>query len=172
MLAPGKVKLPVATVIKSHGIKGELNVELTDYAEPEEDFAPGACLIAEIEGLDVPFFVASSRMRGAASALLTLDDVESDAEVCELVGHKLYVYVDRDEAEELTAGQLVGYDIVSTDGSHAVGRIADLSELTPGSWYFQLTDGRLIPAVDDFIIDVDHEARTVEMNLPEGLLEL
>ena len=51
MLAPGKIKLAVGTVLKTHGIKGELNVELTDMAEPADDFAVGAYVIFEIEGL-------------------------------------------------------------------------------------------------------------------------
>lgn len=171
MLVPGKVKIAVATVIKPHGIKGELSVELTDMAEPDEDFAPGGCLIAEIDGLDVPFFVASSRPRGSESLLLKLDDVESEADAAALAGRRLYVYADPEEAEELTAGDLVGYELVDAATGARIGRVEDLTELTPGAWYFDL-GGRLIPAVDEFIADVDHDARTVLMTLPEGLLEL
>lgn len=170
MLEPGKVKIAVANVIKTHGIKGELNIELDEMAEPDQDFAPGSCLIAEIDGLDVPFFVASSRPRGPESLLLTLDDVESETDAALLVGRRLYVYADPDQAGELTAGDLVGYSLMTDTGLNA-GRIDSLTELTPGAWYFEV-NGRLIPAVDDFILDVDHQGRTVTVSLPEGLLEL
>lgn len=171
MLAPDKVKIAVATIVKPHGIKGELNIELTDMAEPDEDFAPGACLIMEIDGLDVPFFVASSRPRGAESMLLTLDDVDSEADAAPLVGNRLFVYADPEPDDSLTAGDLRGYEIVDVRSGAQAGRIDDVIELTPGAWYFN-AGGRLIPAVDEFIAEIDHDRRTVGMTLPEGLLEL
>lgn len=173
MLAPGKVKIAIATVIKAHGIKGELNVELTDYAEPEEDFAPGACIIIEIDGLDVPFFVSTARSRGSQSMLLALDGVTSEQQAAELAGYTLFIYADPEESDELTAGELLGYDIIDADSGRAVGRVEELEELTSGSWYFRLADSaKLIPAVDEMIEAVDSDARTITMRLPEGLLEL
>ncbi len=170
MLAPGKVKVAVGTIIKTHGIKGELNVELTEMAEVADDFAPGACVILELEGLDVPFFVGGCRQRGADSVLLTLDDVDSDADAAPLVGLTIFVYADPAELDdELTAGDLVGFTLM-TKGA-PIGRIDDLVELTPGSWYFSV-GGQLIPAVDDFIDEIDAERLTVAVTLPDGLLEL
>lgn len=175
MLEPGKVKIAVATVIKTHGIKGELNVELTDNAEPEEDFVEGACLIVEIDGLDVPFFVASARPRGADSMLLTLDGIDDESQAAALAGHTLYIYADASEADDgLTAGELIGYSIaLSGEEGAVIGTVEELVELTPGCWYFKLRDsGRLIPAVDEMIEDVDSSRLLITMNLPEGLLEL
>ncbi len=175
MLTPGKHKLAVGRILKTHGIKGELNVELTDEAEPDEDFAPGAPVIMEIDGLDVPFFVASARQRGSSSVLLTLDDVDTETDAAELAGHTIYVYIDpadADNGDSLTAGDLVGYEMADAETGAAIGRIGSLTELTPGAWYFSLEDGRLVPAVDEFIVDIDHERRRVEMTLPAGLLEL
>lgn len=175
MLTPGKHKLAVGRILKTHGIKGELNVELTDEAEPNEDFAPGAPVIMEIDGLDVPFFVASARQRGSGSVLLTLDDVDTETDAAELAGHTIYVYIDpadADNGDSLTAGDLVGYEMADAETGASIGRIGSLTELTPGAWYFCLEDGRLVPAVDEFIVDIDHEQRRVEMTLPAGLLEL
>lgn len=173
------MKLPVATVVKPHGIKGELNILLAEMAEPDEDFAPGACLIIEIEGLDVPFFVKSSRSRGGDSLLLSLDEINDEKEAAALAGKTLFIYADPEsiaaEGEEgdLTAGALIGYEIRDSDSGATVGRVADLTELTPGCWYFILEGSeKLIPAVDDMIVGVDTENRVVTMDLPEGLAEL
>ncbi|MCM1309500.1 MAG: ribosome maturation factor RimM [Bacteroides sp.] len=173
MLLPGKVKIAVAKVIKPHGIHGELNVELTDMCEPDDDFAPGSCLIVEIDGLDVPFFVVSARQRGAESYLLTLDDVRSDSDAARLQNHTLYIYADPEEADgdEMQASQLVGFEVVDSSTYTAIGTVDSLTELTPGAWYFDV-GGRLIPAVDEFITDIDLESRRVIMALPQGLLEL
>lgn len=176
MLLPDKVKVAVATVVKPHGIKGELNVLLSDMAEPDDDFAPGACLIVEIEGLDVPFFVESARSRGADSLLVQLTELSNEAEAAEMTGRTLYVYADPEslaDDDELTAGALIGYEILPSDASEPIGRIADVTELTPGCWYFVLEGSeKLIPAVDEMISGIDPDARTVSMTLPEGLTEL
>lgn len=170
MLEPNKVKIPVGSIIKTHGIHGELNIELSDYAEPNEDFAPGACIIIEIDGLDVPFFIDASRSRGPNSLLISLADINSETEARQLVGQTIYIYADPSQADELTAGELIGYEII--DVGVSIGKIQDLIELTPGSWYFQLPNNKLIPATDDLIRNIDHQNKTVEMDLPLGLLEL
>lgn len=167
------IKVAVATVVKTHGVKGELNVALTDMAEPEQDFAPGACLIAEIEGLDVPFFIKGSRARGGDSLLVQFDEVQTDSEASQLQGLTLYALADPAELEidpeELTAGALTDFTVMA-DG-HELGTITDLQELTPGQWFF-IVGERMIPAVDEFILEVDPERRVVTMQLPEGLTEL
>lgn len=174
MLEPDKTKLAIGRILKPHGVKGELNVEFFDCAEPDDDFAPGSCLIIEIDGLDVPFFVASVRPRGSASVLLTLDEVSSEADAASFTGQTLYVYADADsEAEDLTAGELIGYEIFDAETSQSVGEVEDLIELTSDNWYFSMKgSGKLIPAVDEMILDVDAEARAITMALPAGLLEL
>ena len=59
------------------------------------------------------------------------------------------------------------------ESGRLVGVIDDIRELGPDCWYFVLRDsGQLIPIVDEMIQEIDHQARTVEMILPEGLLEL
>ena len=51
MLLPDVVKVAVGTVIKTHGVKGEMAVALD--ADPALE--PGDAVIMEIDGLDVPF---------------------------------------------------------------------------------------------------------------------
>ncbi len=174
MLLPGKVKTAVAKVIKTHGIHGELNVELTDMCEPDEDFAPGACLIAEIDGLDVPYFVSGSRPRGSESYLLTLDNLTTDTDAAALQDHTLYIYADPEDiegADGTYAANLIGYHIIDSTSGSDIGRIDNLTELTAGAWYFSI-GSRLIPAVDEFILNIDRQRRTVIMALPDGILEL
>lgn len=173
-----KLRLAVATIIKPHGIKGELNVLLADMAEPEIDFAPGACVFIEIEGLDVPFFVASARSRGGDSLLLTLDEVTDEKEAAQLAGKTLFTLADPDEIgddeeEEMTAGRLIGYEIYDATTDAPVGRIEDVTELTADCWYFVIEgSGQLIPVVDEMIREIDHESRSILMELPLGLSEL
>jgi 16S rRNA processing protein RimM len=182
MLLPHVDKLSVGTIVKTHGIKGEMNVAL-DSAELDFDFQPGEPLILEIDGLDVPFFIRATRPRGAESLLLSLDGIDNETEASMLCGHTLFTYVDdesdaddedSDDEEELTADDLVGYDIMDADHpSTLIGHINQIRELAADCWYFELADsGKLIPIADEFITAIDHQKRTVEMSLPQGLLEL
>ena len=52
-----------------------------------------------------------------------------------------------------------------------VGRIARIDDQT-ANILFELEDGRLIPANDDLITDINVQARTITMLLPDGLLTL
>lgn len=174
MLIPDCIKMELGHVVKTHGVKGELSVALSDFGLDRE-LESGDPLIVEIEGLDVPFFVKSVRPRGEESLLLTFDSVETDTEASKFVGMPLYVYVAADSLEaddgELTADDLIGYTV--TDSGKLVGKIADIREIGPDCWYFVMADsGALIPIADEMIVDIDHDNMTVDMNLPEGLLDL
>lgn len=178
MLLPDCEKIAVGYVVKTHGVKGELSVAIDGAFDGE--LSPGDPLIVDIDGLDVPFFVASLRMRGNDSLLLTLDDVDSDAAAAMFVGHTLWVYgrksagcedLEDDGCAEITADRLVGYTVI--DGDVTAGVIDDVREIAPDCWYFVLRDsGRLIPIADEMIQHIDHRRRIISMDLPAGLLDL
>lgn len=178
MLLPDCKKVPIGRIAKTHGIKGELSVTLD--SEFDCELRPGSPVILEIEGLDVPFFIAAVRPKGAESILLTLDEVKSEEDASALCGKDIYIYATRDmlseytddeEADELTADKLTGYTIF--DAGKEIGTIADVREIGPDCWYFVL-DGseKLIPIVDELISDINHKEKTIDMDLPAGLLEL
>jgi 16S rRNA processing protein RimM len=52
-----------------------------------------------------------------------------------------------------------------------VGTIASIDDTT-ANILFELENGRLIPANDDLIVDIDAEHRQIRMNIPEGLLDI
>ncbi len=176
MLLPDCIKVTVGHVRKTHGVKGELSVTLEpDFDMPLEQGDP---VIFEIDGLDVPFFISSVRARGAESILLMLDEVRSESEAAMLAGKEIFIYADSnimetdaDDDDELTADRLVGYTIM--DGETEVGRIDDVREVGPDCWYFVIEgSGKLIPIADEMIGAIDSDSKIVEMELPEGLLDL
>ena len=69
----------------------------------------------------------------------------------------------------LTWSQIVGYDIADVASGKVIGRIESVDESTINV-LLELADGTLIPAADEFIDDIDHEARKLFMSLPDGLL--
>ena len=65
----------------------------------------------------------------------------------------------------------MGFDIIEANSGKKLGRIASVDDTTLNI-LFCLEDGSLIPASGDLITAIDQQARTITMQLPEGLLDL
>ena len=92
----------------------------------------------------------------------------------ELMGEEAFVLrsdVAEDEEGTLTWQDLVGYTILDekADGEkEKLGEIASIDESTLNT-LATLTDGRLLPLHEDFILDIDTDARLIHVNLPFAL---
>ncbi len=170
----------VGSVNKTHGIDGELSVSVFD-AGVAGALAPGDCMLFELDGIFVPFFVASVRPRGNESLLITFDGESSREAVASFVGKE--VYMKRERVEEVAddedpeggmyAGSLIGFKAIGMDGTE-LGVIEDIDDSSDNPLFIV---GRpnsdkplLIPIVDDFIVDISDD--TITFDLPEGLLDL
>jgi 16S rRNA processing protein RimM len=67
--------------------------------------------------------------------------------------------------------EIVGFEIIDANTSKSAGRIASVDDTTINI-LFELEDGRLIPASEELITDVDKDNRTITIDIPDGLLEL
>lgn len=168
----------IGYVAKTHGIKGELNVRLdTDYNP--EDFR---FVIFEIDSLFVPFVVESSRGNADASRLVTLKDVDSIEEAKAFVGKTVYVLKsevqslrgDGDEPDDgMYLSDLVGYTLLDDAGTK-VGEIVGFNDDTQNFLLEVRTDDRrdvLVPYVDEWVLNLDQDAKTIQCSLPTGLLD-
>ena len=155
---------------KAHGVKGEVSLLFDDdiFDRVDCDY-----LILEVDGILVPFFIEEYRFRSDTVALMKFEDVDTQQRASELTGCDVYfprsLAADDDVPPSLTL--LVGFDLVEANGGRPVGRIADIDDTT-ANLLFELEDGRLIPANDDLITDIDRKGRVISMTIPEGLLEL
>jgi ribosomal 30S subunit maturation factor RimM len=89
--------------------------------------------------------------------------------ISELIGEEGFVLrsdVQQEDEGTLTWQDLVGYTIV--DEEQTVGVIADVDESTINT-LATLEDGRMIPLHEDFILDIDEEARVLRVHLPFAL---
>jgi len=129
----------------------------------------------EFDGIPVPFFITSIRSKGVDQALIKLDDVEDVNIANELVGLKVMLPSGEiEEGDELLMSDLVGYTLISNH-NQLVGKIIDYQEYQSNS-VFTITHQSgaevMIPAVDELIVEVDQEKKTVLMEIPEGLIDL
>ena len=87
--------------------------------------------------------------------------------ISELIGEEGFVLrsdVQEDGDEMLTWQALVGYTIEDADDG-LIGRIEYVDESTINT-LATLEDGRMIPLHEDFIIEIDEEARVLRVRLP------
>ena len=95
--------------------------------------------------------------------------------ISELIGEEGFVLradVQEEGDSALTWQDLVGYEIRDESGERkeerTVGIIAEVDESTMNT-LATLEDGRLLPLHEDFIVDIDTEARILHVNLPFAL---
>lgn len=171
----------VATIGKAKNLKGGLLV----YARE------GLPFLLE-EGMEVTFVppvlrvprtgrVTSIAPQGQGAYLVFFDTIDSIDLAEKLQEHSCLVRKsDLPEDHDRGLLDLVGFTLVDADGS-TIGRVVALEE-NPAHplLVVELEDAAAgksakparIPLVEEFIIDVDEGEATIEMRLPEGLLDI
>jgi len=154
---------------KTHGVRGEISFLLDDdvFDRTDADY-----LILDIDGILVPFFIEEYRFKTDSNALMKFDGIDTQERARELTGCDVYfprTLADEDEA--VSWAELVGYDLIDSNSGKAIGEIAAIDDTTINI-LFELTDGKLIPASEELIQQIDTKRHQIEINLPQGILEL
>lgn len=160
----------IGRIGKTHGVKGEVSFQFDDDVFDRVD---AEYLVLDIDGILVPFFMEEYRFRSDSVCLVKFCNIDTQQRASELTGCDVYFprALAKDAEETLSLSSLVGFSIVDALTGQTVGRIAAIDDQT-ANVLFELEDGRLIPANDDLVDDIDWEGQQITMNLPDGLLTL
>jgi 16S rRNA processing protein RimM len=161
----------IGVIGKAHGVKGELSIQIDDDVFDRVD---AEYLVLKLDGIFVPFFMEEYRFKSDSVALVKFEGVDTQERARELTGVEVYFpreLAERDEEAELSYAALVGYTLIDNNSGKPVGTIAYVDEQTINIM-FELEDGRLIPASEELIVDVDQKNRTITLDIPEGILDL
>ena len=155
---------------KTHGVRGEISFLLDDdvFDRTDADY-----LILDIDGILVPFFIEEYRFKTDSNALMKFDGIDTQERARELTGCDVYFprsLADEDETN-VSWAELVGYSLIDSNSGKAIGEIAAIDDSTINI-LFELTDGKLIPASEELIQQIDKKRHQIEINLPQGILEL
>lgn len=161
---------------KPHGVKGEISFQFTDdvYDRVDADY-----LIIEVDGILVPFFIEEYRFRSDETALLKLEDIDTQEAARELTNSD--VYFERrlsDDADEPSMAAIIGYRLINDADGQEIGTIMGIDDSTANILFEVLKSGTdddspiLIPAAEEFITGIDNNKREISVALPEGLLDL
>jgi 16S rRNA processing protein RimM len=157
----------IAKVLKSNGTDGGLLMGFRDIDPNEISLAEPVFI--DYDGLPVPFFIESLTPRGNGRALVRLNDITSLADAEEIVGRAVWADWEEEESDQAGFSDLVGWTVLGA------GEVTDFVDIPANPCLeIQTKNGTsvLVPFHEDLILSVDPEARVLEMEIPDGLLDL
>lgn len=165
----------IGKLVKPHGINGEIIIT-TDY---DIDFLTVKCIVINIDGINIPFFINTIRPRGKESYLIKLDGINNEDKAITLCGKSVCILnddLDLDNDEDgFYANDLIGYKICLSGSTAIIGEIIDIEDSTENALFVVKKENNeivYIPIVVEFIENISTETLTIEMDLPIGLLDL
>lgn len=164
----------VGSLARVHGLKGEISFAFTDdvWDRVDADY-----LVLRVDGILVPFFLEEYRFRSDSVALLKFVDIDNADDALPYVGCDVYFPFDltpEEAPEDLRWSNFTGFSVFLKDVEGTVGTISHVDDSTANVLFtIDMASGEvLVPAVEEFIVDVDYASRRLTLDLPEGLLDL
>lgn len=165
--------LRIGKLHKSHGIKGEIALVLDKpaYADVDAEF-----YFLEIDGIFVPFLIEEVALVTDTAARVKFADVDDEIQASRLANRNVFVLrehvVSHSDDGVSNWDFFIGYSVLD-QCSGDLGTIESVDSATINI-LFVVKKGEtehLIPAAEDFIVEVNSEKKIICMDLPEGLIE-
>lgn len=156
--------ISIGRLARTHGKRGELQCLMSnDYW----DNADATFIILKLDNILVPFRVLDWRGKGCESLIFQLDHINDEQAAQQLIGTEAFMLLsDINQEDEImpTWQSLVGFKVIDTDQGEL--GIVDIVDETTINTLITLSDGRLIPIHEDFIIDINAEDKLLTICLP------
>jgi 16S rRNA processing protein RimM len=164
---------PIGKLTKLHGYEGEAlfvaNEDLPKKIEKTE------WMFFVIEGLPVPFFVSNIKLRTETSAIVKLADVNNSEEVQKLIGLEVLIEISNKGKKSKPFSRLNVDGYIVTDFKFGKIGIAKTVLNFQENYLLQVFDNNreiLIPVNEFNIGEINDSKKTIQVNIPDGLLEL
>lgn len=162
----------IGIINKPHGVKGEVSFTFTDdiFDQVEDcDY-----LVLLLDGILVPFFIEEYRFRSDNVALVKFEGIDSTEKARTLTNVEVYYPVKfMDDQEEISSwNYFIGFRV--EDIHHGcLGTVVDVDDATMNV-LFVIENGDeevLLPAHEEFILDIDRKKKILKVDIPDGLLD-
>lgn len=155
-------------ITRTHGVSGEwVCIGNTDVL----DECP--YIVLNMDGLFVPFFISSRRYQSDTAWLMQVEGVDTEQKAKNIVGKEVYLPLAwQEHAEQVSFAYFVGFEVFQ-DEQH-IGTIMEVNDQTENVLFCVKTPKGMvmIPAVEAFMVDLDHKNKRIYLNLPQGLLTI
>lgn len=161
-------------IVKKYSFKGELLAKL-DTDEPNLYENLDAIFI-NLRGNLVPFFIESSQLHKSDLLRVKFEDVDTEADAEALIKAELYLPLEllpKLEGNKFYYHEVIEFTIKDSNFGE-VGTITAINDSTAQALFEIDRNGIeiLIPMNDEFIVNVDRIAKVIEVETPEGLIDL
>ncbi len=163
-------KIKIGKIVNAVGLKGE--VKVYNYSDSSEIYEITQEVFVEKEIMEIENVRLQKNM-----VILKLSGIDDRNAAEAAKGRE--IYITEEDLPELPEGQfyvrdLIGMTVKEADGN-VLGIVTDVLQNTAQDIFeVKGTNGKqiLIPKVDEFVLNIDADAREIEVELPEGLLDL
>lgn len=162
----------IGIINKPHGVKGEVSFTFTDdiFDRVEDcDY-----LVLLLDGILVPFFIEEYRFRSDNVALVKFEGIDSTEKARTLTNVEVYYPVKfMDDQEEISSwNYFIGFRVEDIHRG-CLGTVVDVDDATMNV-LFVIENGDeevLLPAHEEFILDIDRKKKILKVDIPDGLLD-
>lgn len=163
----------IGKVCKTHSLQGEVVCEFTDFSFDESD---AEYLVIDLGSFLVPFFLEEYRFKNDTAAIVKFEGVDNETEANKLVGMSIYLPLSFKPAlthENMTWNDFIGFRLIDEHAGE-LGEITYVDDSTANVLFVvHYKDEKIyIPAVEEFVVDIQLEEKRIIMNLPDGLLSI
>lgn len=160
-------------IIKAHGLHGDVSCSF-DTDSPRS-YAKLKGFFLEINHTLLPYFITSIKLNGD-EAIVSLEEVKTVEQANKLKGADIYLPLEqlpKPPKDEFYWHDLLGCEIIDEE----LGALGTIEEVVETSGHNLLTfkyqnKEVLVPFVKQFIKQVDIKAKKLEVQLPDGLLDI
>lgn len=159
----------IGYVMKTHGLKGEITLKLNADAP---DLSVGEAVMIEMDSGHVPYFVEKISYKHD-QAFLKLEEVQNIEQSGKLKGRS--IFIDKSKRPKLKRGEyyddeLVGFEVYNH--SESLGFVVQVISQGVARFLEVGERGVLIPMNGPFIKSISKSKKRIEVELPEGFLEI
>ena len=161
-------------IVKKHSFKGEVVIKL-DTDEPEL-YRNMESVFVDLGNNLVPFFIEKSSLSKGTMLRVKFEDVNTEDDADSIVRSGIYLPLNllpKLEGNKFYFHEVIGFKVI--DKNHGeVGVIVNINDAAAQPLFeIERDDTEIfIPLIDDFIKKVDRENKEVQVETPEGLIDL
>ncbi len=161
-------------IAKKFSFKGEVLIYLdTDEPEMYEDLES---VFVEFNKNLVPFFIENSQLHKNDFLKVRFEDVDNEEKADELIGREVYLplsMLPKLEGNKFYYHEVIGFDVIDMRLGN-IGKIVSINDSAAQPLFEIEKDSIeiLIPMIDDFIVEVNRNDKSITLNTPEGLVDL
>lgn len=164
----------LGSVVKPHGLKGAVTVFI-DADDPNR-YKGLDVVFVEIHNTLVPHFIQKTEPKNNGQMIFHFEEFDHVDQANAIAKAKLFLPLAA--LPKLTGKQFYFHEVIGWDAvDQAYGKIGSIVEFNDqGAQTLMVVNHEgveiLIPLLDEFLVEVNRESSTFNLDLPEGLVEM